>query len=344
LDIQVSDDILEGDSSAQLGCDIYLLPFLTLVRSQIRKFDQLGIKSNQDLFGGVVDFPHQATKLISHQLFTPSSAQPDGWSFEFSNAVEDVVLPGYTVFSLEDGKRAGMALLEQGFEVRGKDPNECDGFGQIIINNRVKLEVALSSANLQEGYVLEKNLKKVLRTLSIGPIILGPHEIAYHGYQEQTQNHTGQKRYGSSHLEVVRGDFDTLLKHVKDPQITLAIQQASRYDSATGHFPGAILSRRNYDVIQGYDGSDNFHSGVLESSWRLGGATCAELLAIKLLIDHPDSLLVSASARRDYTNEPLTDGDRIFFDGKDPEDPSGEGTLRFIARADIIKNTSELAA
>ena len=42
-------------------------------------------------------------------------------------------------------------------------------------------------------------------------------------------------------------------------------------------FPGLFASRCNYDVVTGADGVGKHHSGVLEQSWRAGGASGAEI-------------------------------------------------------------------
>ena len=45
--------------------------------------------------------------------------------------------------------------------------------------------------------------------------------------------------------------------------------------------PGFFASRRNYDVAQGVDAAGRRRSGVLEQSWRLGGASGAEIAALE---------------------------------------------------------------
>ena len=62
---------------------------------------QLGILDENGLYGGVVPYPIVKTKVITHDLVSNASARPDGWSCSFARATQDVVLPGYTVFSVE---------------------------------------------------------------------------------------------------------------------------------------------------------------------------------------------------------------------------------------------------
>jgi len=58
------------------------------------------------------------------------------------------------------------------------------------------------------------------------------------------------------------------------------VAAARRYDEATVEFHGFTASRRNYDVGQGVGADGRPRSGVLESSWRMGGASSAELAAL----------------------------------------------------------------
>jgi len=57
--------------------------------------------------------------------------------------------------------------------------------------------------------------------------------------------------------------------------------QARAYDAAVmDSFPGFFASRRNYDVLQGLDSRGSLRTGVLEQSWRVGGASSAEIAAL----------------------------------------------------------------
>jgi hypothetical protein len=58
---------------------------------------------------------------------------------------------------------------------------------------------------------------------------------------------------------------------------------------------GHMVSRRNYDVGQGIDIEGRRRSGVFESSWRVGGATSAELVALSIFSQDPSVQVVEAS-------------------------------------------------
>ena len=63
-------------------------------------------------------------------------------------------------------------------------------------------------------------------------------------------------------------------------------------------------SRRNYDVAQGRDGTGDVRSGVLEQSWRLGGASGAEIGALEAFRADPSLEVVRAKTREIYGEAP----------------------------------------
>jgi len=58
-----------------------------------------------------------------------------------------------------------------------------------------------------------------------------------------------------------------------------------------------LLSRRNYDVGVGLDEEGNCKAGVFESSFRVGGASGPEVLALQAFKDNPGVTVVDASYR-----------------------------------------------
>lgn len=125
---------------------------------------------------------------------------------------------------------------------------------------------------------------------------MGDITATYSGTQRLTKDNEGSTTYGGSTLFVARGDFDRLLAFDHSPQMRIAVAQARAYDAAAdNHFAGLIASRRNYDVAQGRDASGRWRSGVLEQSWRIGGATGAELAALEALQADPSLAAVQAS-------------------------------------------------
>ena len=83
--------------------DVFFVPDDTLVTDEAA---ELGIRSPNQLFGGVVARPFVKTKAITHSLIDRRAARPEGWSAKFTQRVRDVVLPGYTVFNARDADAA----------------------------------------------------------------------------------------------------------------------------------------------------------------------------------------------------------------------------------------------
>jgi hypothetical protein len=275
---------------------IYYIPARTLVMS-LEEARTLGISGQEDLMGGIVPAGYVGTKAITHGLIADEAHRPDEWSQAFTDAVKHIVLPGFSVFSKEDALQAGMRLLEDG-DVRFKPASGRSGRDQAVIASREDLVHHVSRMDSQElqiyGLVLERNLHDI-NTLSVGTLLLDRHYISYYGTQRMTLNNQGTVEYEGSDLFFIRGALEHLLQLDVADNIRLAMEQAITYDAASSHYPGVIASRRNYDVGQGHDRDGNFLSGVLEQSWRIGGATGAELCAFECFQNDPGITAVESS-------------------------------------------------
>jgi hypothetical protein len=278
----------EYDPSRRYPGPRYFVPSDTLVG--VEAACELGVRTEDDLFGGVVPFPFVATKAITHPLVEPDAPAPEGWSHGFAQRVRDTVLPGFTVFTLCDARRAGARLLELG-PIRSKRPRSAGGHGQVVAADSVALEAALGAIDTAElahdGLVLEHNLTDVT-TYSVGQVRVGGVVATSLGTQRLTTDNRGKAVYGGSDLIVVRGDYDTLLGLDLAPEVRVAVAQARAYDAAAAEeFPGLLASRRNYDVARGRDAKGRWRSGVLEQSWRIGGASGPEVAALEAFRAYP---------------------------------------------------------
>jgi hypothetical protein len=235
--------------------------------------------------------------------------------------VKSAVLPGYSVFSTDDARLAGTRLLAQG-SVRLKDPGGVGGVGQWVVSTGAELEALLKEiadeALWRRGLVLERNLRQVV-THSVGQVQVGECLATYHGAQQTTPNHNGALVYGGSELVVVRGGFDSLMQLPLEPATRLAVEQALRYHAAAlSAFDGMFMSRSNYDVAQGLDDAGQWRSGVLEQSWRIGGASGAEIVALRAFAADPALRLVrSITCERYGSTTAVPAGAWVLFDGID---------------------------
>ena len=287
-------------AAAPPPCGRYWIPSSTLSR---REAAALGISDGSQLWGGIVPAGYVATKLVSHPRSGRRAAAPKGWIDIIG--LEDCTLPGWSVFSRADALAAGAELLRGG-PVRVKPPRERGGRGQRVVRSEEELGNWLDAASpraLEEGLVLERDLVEST-TYSVGFSVLpGGHRIAYVGTQRTVITPQGVAAYGGSRLEVVRGTFADLEATLRPGKPRAAVQAASRYDAVIRHAYGVVATRCNYDVIAGVDRLGRRHLGVLEQSWRFGGASMAELLAIERFTRMPGLQRVVAETVETFAGE-----------------------------------------
>ena len=298
----------------------YLVPSDTLLAAVAQP---LGIVGPDDLLGGVVPHAFVATKAISHPLVAADAAAPAGWNTALAGLIHHAVLPGFAAFSRPDAQRAGEALLAAG-AVRVKPVGATGGRGQTVVRDAPALVACLAAldhaAVLEQGVVLERNLTEV-RTYSVGQVRVAGVLASYHGVQYLTTDNTGAQAYGGSDLTVVRGDFHALRAALAAGPVSTAVDQALAYDAAVRDcYPGFFASRINYDVAQGLDADGQWRSGVLEQSWRIGGATGAEVAALEAF--QADGALHTVQARCVERYGPaarVPAQATLYFQGEDPE-------------------------
>jgi hypothetical protein len=290
----------EYDPEARYDGSVYFVPSDTLAEDTARN---LGVKGKDDLFGGVVPYPFLATKAITHGLPEKNASAPPGWSSDLSQLISGQVLPGFTAFCAEDAQSGGAALLKLG-TIRLKKTSGIGGLGQWVLSSEEELAALLNEMDPDEfrrdGIALEANLSDVV-TCSVGQTFVDGFVASYTGTQRLTIDHHGQEVYGGSRLLVVRGGYDKLLALDLHDNLRVAIRQACAYHSAVCQlYPRFFTSRCNYDVAQGVDDQGRWHSGVLEQSWRLGGASAAEIAALDAFKHDPGLQAVHASTEEVY--------------------------------------------
>jgi hypothetical protein len=307
------------DPSAKYDRRIYLVPGHTLIADQAR--DQFDIRSEHDLFGGVVPYAFMANKTITHPLADAAALAPAGWTQEFAERVHHVVLDGYSAFTRRDALAGALRLFERG-SVRLKVAEGIGGSGQWVVPSVGELEARLllleSEGLLRQGLVLERNLNDVT-TLSVGQVCVDEQVVTYFGTQHEVTNNHGHRVYGGSELTLVRGGSDALLALDLARNVRTGVEQALLYDAAARVcFTGAFMSRRNYDIAQGLDDEGEWQSGVLEQSWRPGGASGAEVAALEAFKADPSLKIVRASTNEVYGQGVVVPaGACVYFQGID---------------------------
>ena len=308
------------DARLRYQAPLYFVPADTLVGLGAAR--ALGIRGEEDLFGGVVPAACVASKTVSHPLVSPLARAPSGWVDGFAEAVREVVLPGFSVFTREDAGAAGRALLARG-PVRLKPGEGIGGRGQAIARSHAELDAALDALDAQTlagcGAVLEENLEEAT-TYSIGRARVDGLVASYLGTQHTTVDNRGEAAYGGSDLLVVRGGLEALEALPLPEPARTALAQARTFDAATALIDGFIASRRNYDVASGRGADGGRRSGVLEQSWRIGGASGPEVAALAALQADAQLRGVHASSVERYgAGAAPPPGVIVHFHGVDPE-------------------------
>jgi hypothetical protein len=300
----------------------YFIPFGTL---SIEEAADYGVSSADSLLGGVVPHPFVATKVVAHALVPDAIASPAGWNAALGPRIAAHTLPGYSAFSKPDVYRAVERLLPLG-PVRLKSAGSRGGVGQTVVSDAARSSSFVDSLGpeaLAAGVSAEVNLGE-LRTISIGEVDLPDMTLAYYGEQRLTRTDEGALVYGGSYLHVLRGNLAQLAKESIPPGITEAIAAALGYErSVMDAFPGVVASRRNYDVAIGSQNDGSEHVAVLEHSWRVGGATAAEIAAYEALRASPSKQWIEAFTCELYGEGTPPANAQVLFQGNVP----GSGTL-----------------
>ncbi|MFT0858730.1 DUF3182 family protein [Ancylobacter sp. G4_0304] len=333
---------LRGSAFVERPADVprcYAVPADTLIGGLVA--GQLGIESESDLFGGLVPYEVQAGKAITHELIDGDAPHPEGWSAAFSHAAHTAVLTGFSAFDLASARKAGEALLAEG-PVRLKAAWADGGHGQRIVGDLAALAAALEALDTPElprlGLVLEQDIAEGV-TFSVGRMRIGDQLLSYVGEQFTTRDNKGASAYGGSTLTVVRGELDALRQLDLDSPTRQAVEATIIYDGAAmQHLPGLIASRRNYDVVSGRDARGNPRAGVLEQSWRIGGASGAEIAAFEAFADNPRLAMVRAACCERYgTSHEVPRDAFVYFDGDDAD----VGPMIKFARIEARSETEE---
>src|SRR5262249_7085874 len=225
------------DTAHDYSGPLFFVPDDTLL---LIEASHLGIRSPNDLYGGVVPYLFVKTKAITHGLVDRDAERPLGWSAAFAERVQELVLPGYTVFSNRDAQVAARRMLTRG-PIRLKKPLSASGKDQTVVTTLNELEAALEKVTADEmatyGLVLEENLRQV-RTFSVGEVAVGSLRISYHGTQRTVADNGGRPVYGGSDLVCVRGGWEGLGGLPMSPELRAAVAAARRNDEATGEVHG----------------------------------------------------------------------------------------------------------
>lgn len=298
----------------------YLIPRATLSGLQIRT--KFALDDEGGLFGGWVPEDWMATKAIMHPLESAVATAPAGWMASLAEDAIPLTLRGFAAFSADDALTAGRRLLRAG-PVRVKRAHADGGQGQFVARNETELARVIASISigniLTDIVAIEENLEDVV-TYSVGQVRLPGRVVSYFGTQSLTPRNDGIAAYGGSALFLVSGGFERLLARTLPEETGDAVRLAMAFDAlADRHIPGFLASRRNYDIACGIAPDGTRRRGVLEQSWRMGGATGAEIAALEVFARNPHAAAVRASTVEIYGDAPeMPAAATLYFSGSDP--------------------------
>ncbi|MBV9706042.1 MAG: DUF3182 family protein [Chloroflexi bacterium] len=306
--------------------EVFFFPHDTLIMHP-QEARKMGIKSESDLYGGLVPEPFLATKVIVHPLVSNTAQHPHMWSDTFAQTRKQDGCMGYAVFSKEDARKASAQLLQEYGAIRGKDPTRSGGRGQIVIRTHAEIEAAIVNINQKNlekyGYIFETHLQDT-EILSIGQSKVNGDIISYYGLQRQKCIGEERAEYAGTDLVVVRGGYNQLFQIGSVTEhLHQAIEQVVRFHRALSYYEEILASRMNVDVVQGYDEkAGNWLSILTDPALRPGGAP--ELQAQIAMKQDPEAKVVYASSYDGYYQEGeekpvLPDGATVHFHGRDDE-------------------------
>ncbi|MEJ2864364.1 DUF3182 family protein [Actinomycetospora flava] len=308
------------------------------------------------------DLVQRTTKVQVHEPFDPDET-PAWFDHRFPRYVSETTVPGRSCFSSTSLAGAAAALLEEYPGVRFKDPNGASGVGQWSLRSTDEIESVLASVAADArasrdlelndylahfGFVVEAEVEDVEAwSVTVTRTPDGCYS-SFGSLRELSVETTDQgviQNYGGTSIVMVRGDPCELVVLpsggvvARDPvaeDVRLAptpgiINAAQRYIEGIRLWEadGAFETRANVDVITGTvarrDGSREEITAALEESGRVGGASPAELLAIRELRKDPDLAYAVRSSRhsfddaaRRYADHARTvAGSHVFWDGID---------------------------
>lgn len=250
--------------------------------------EQLFKERSDCIYGAVVRQRTDGDKsvLYTGQEFTPSSV---------GVATSDLDLAmDYAHSRITDGNR-----------LRIKNAQESDSRGQITVGSIAEAEAAFSTlTNNGENLAVLMPHIDVTRRVSVGRIALGTAGTFFYAGNEHTTIHNNQTVYGGTTLGLFNernpSGLLEVARHLNIPRVVaqVGIRAIILYDSVA-----LPADRVSVDILEGRTDNGTLLRDVVDITPRVGGATPAEVLAMRAVVRHPNS---TAFARSELHYEPLT--------------------------------------
>ena len=211
-------------------------------------------------------------------------------------------------FEPEDALRAGASLLERG-PVRVKRATGIGGRGQYVVKGTDDLAEVLGAIDADElstsGVVIEENLDEVT-TYSVGQVRVGRsrrHLLRHAAADDATtgaQKSTAAPTCSSCEATSTR----CCASRWRNPSGSRSRRPASTTPLPTRASPGSSLRGAITTWCRGSMRADGSARGVLEQSWRIGGASGAEIGALEAFRADPGAEGGARRFRRGLRRKP----------------------------------------
>lgn len=299
----------------------YLVPPKTREIAGIKK---QGVESSADFYGHAAEYLEHADKSVFHTLISRSN--PGFYSEAFARSVQPFVLPGVSIFDVQDIEKGYEKMAAGDYDVRLKLANESNGLGQFVMKNRSQAKEIgnqLDSELLRKkGAVLEPNLLNP-HTISVGYGIYGKDQYSFIALQKNGEiDSEGRSRYMGATVRVVRGDLRNLSKVTKNQEENLAIRSCTSFRDRYESFD-SISSRLSFDYLFGEDKLGKTHSGVTDITARLGGTCPALILSAQDLKDNPQKTFSESEVS-------------LYYDPSHEDYSREAGSVKFIDMSSLL--------
>jgi hypothetical protein len=290
-------DGIEYPNAGQPGIDMTLMPYDSVDPSEPIANR---VEGDSGIYGAVVD-RLKGTKSICHTPFCDEGL-PSSYDDAFSSRIDELgVKPmGFVVFGIDDAVDAIDFMKKRGSGVRIKLPLGSGVDNQKIIDSGKPsslqdwIKSRVEGDHIQQyGLVIEEEVlpssSDLPFALSTGELVVSEEHYTYVGWQVKGEN--GQ--YGGTVLRLTRGRQHP--ENVANIPGNLA-EVANVVTQASRDMLVEKAGRMNFNYLYGAGAGDTTDRLILtEPTFRPGGASAAELMAIEALLE--DSSLPGIWAR-----------------------------------------------
>ncbi len=259
------------------------------------------------IYGSVVAELHHGDKSVLYSSLLPDASR------------------GMAVFSTKAAEAFAELEFRQGNRVQVKDASESDGMGQETVETLDELREALVAINdlPGRGAVIMPYFDQIHDRFSVGLIDLGSAGTFRYIGRENITLHEGREVYGGSDLAVYQDSGERVIKLASEV-LQIPEQIRSRGLDAIERYRNLALEtgRISVDIIRGIADNGERLEETVDVTARIGGATPAEVLAIREVADRPmavafaRSRLLYAPEQRPVNGTNFVDTDSLIINAE----------------------------